>query len=144
MVTYMRMYGYKINDNVSNACLKIVMIFIRIWWISRRTSEAKPSRIYIRKVSWRQYNEDSRKLWCKISKDFKGVRWMPWRYQPKKDAVSCDKLRRGASNLRPVDFRMGEPGSGYALSPIPLSMRRAPGELKHLITQRKSNQTRFS
>ena len=30
MVTYMKMYGYKINDNVSNACLKIVMIFIRI------------------------------------------------------------------------------------------------------------------
>ena len=79
-----------------------------------------------------------------LSKDFKGVRWMPWRYQPKKDAVSCDKLRRGASNLRPVDFLMGEPGSGYALSPIPLSMRRAPGELKHLITRRKSNQTRFS
>ena len=46
-----------------------------------------------------QYNEDSRKLWRKISKDFKGVRWMPWRYQPKKDAVSCDKLRRDASNL---------------------------------------------
>ena len=22
MVTYMKMYGYKINDNVSNACLK--------------------------------------------------------------------------------------------------------------------------
>ena len=36
---------------------------------------------------------------CKLSKDFKGVRWMPWRYQPKKDAVSCDKLRRDASNL---------------------------------------------
>ena len=53
-----------------------------------------------------------------LSKDFKGVRWMPWRYQPKKDAVSCDKLRRDASNLWPVDFRMGEPGSGYALSPI--------------------------
>ena len=34
-----------------------------------------------------------------LSKDFKGVRWMPWRYQPKKDAVSCDKLRRDASNL---------------------------------------------
>ena len=51
------MYGYKINDNVSNACHKI------------------------------------------LSKDFKGVRRMPWRYQPKKDAVSCDKLRRGASNL---------------------------------------------
>ena len=144
MVTYMKMYGYKINDNVSNAWLKIKLIFVRIWWISRRTNEAKSPRICIRKMSWVQYNEDSRKLWRKISKDFKGVRRMPWRYQPKKDAVSCDKLRRGASNLWPVDFRMGEPGSGYALLPIPLSMRRAPGELKHLITQRKSNQTRFS
>ena len=34
-----------------------------------------------------------------LSKDFKGVRWMPWLYWPMKDAVSCDKLRRGASNL---------------------------------------------
>ena len=63
MVTYMKMYGYKINDNVSNACLKNL------------------------------------KYESILSKDFKGVRWMPWRYQPKKDAVSCDKLRRDASNL---------------------------------------------
>ena len=53
-----------------------------------------------------------------LSKDFKGVRWMPWRYQPKKDAVSCDKLRGGANGPRSEDLRMGEPGSGYALSPI--------------------------
>ena len=57
MVTYMKMYGYKINDNVSNAC-----------------------HINLSEVN-------------------KGVRRMPWRYQPMKDAVSCDKLRRGASNL---------------------------------------------
>ena len=66
---------------------------------SRRASEVMSPRTYVRKTNRTQHNEVSRKLWRKISKDFKGVRWMPWRYQPKKDAVSCDKLRRGASNL---------------------------------------------
>ncbi len=31
-----------------------------------------------------------------------------------KDAVSCDKPREGASDLRSVDFRMGQPDSGNA------------------------------
>ena len=33
-----------------------------------------------------------------------------------KDVVSCDKLRVGANNLGPGDFRMGQPGSGNAES----------------------------
>ena len=33
-----------------------------------------------------------------------------------KDVVSCDKLRVGANDLKPGDFRMGQPGAGYAAS----------------------------
>ena len=40
----------------------------------------------------------------------KGTRWMPWRVKAMKDVASCVKLRWGASNLWPEDFRMGEPG----------------------------------
>ena len=37
----------------------------------------------------------------------KGMRWMPRHTEAMKDVVSCDKLRRGANNLRSADFRMG-------------------------------------
>ena len=30
-----------------------------------------------------------------------------------KDVVSCDKLRVGANNLKPGDFRMGQPVSSH-------------------------------
>ena len=36
---------------------------------------------------------------------------MPWYEKPKKDATTCDMLRIGGNNLRPVDFRMGQPNS---------------------------------
>ena len=32
-----------------------------------------------------------------------------------KDVVSCDKPRVGANNLRPGDFRMGQPRTGNAV-----------------------------
>ena len=32
-----------------------------------------------------------------------------------KDAVTCDKPRIGGSNLRPGDFRMGQPNTGNAV-----------------------------
>jgi len=35
----------------------------------------------------------------------------------KKDVVNCDKPRLVVSELRTVDFRMGQPDSGYAESP---------------------------
>ena len=35
-------------------------------------------------------------------------RRMPWYMAPKKDVTSCEKLRRGANILRPVDIRMRE------------------------------------
>ena len=34
---------------------------------------------------------------------------MPWGKEPMKDAASGDTLRRGASNRRPGDVRMGKP-----------------------------------
>ena len=34
---------------------------------------------------------------------------MPWHQEPKKDVVSCEKLRRAANKLRPVGIRMGKP-----------------------------------
>ena len=80
-----------------------------------------------------------------LSKDFKGVRWMPWRYQPKKDAVSCEKLRRAASKLRLVDIRMGKPvwSNIYTSCNESIVIGRQPGELKHLSTQRKRKKNRF-
>ena len=43
---------------------------------------------------------------------------MPWHWQAKKDVVTCDKPRTGGSNLRPGDFRMGQPGTSNV---VPLS-----------------------
>ena len=36
----------------------------------------------------------------------KSARRMPWHWEPKKDAISCDKLRGAANKLRSVDVRM--------------------------------------
>ncbi len=34
---------------------------------------------------------------------------MPWHGKAKKDVITYDMPRLGGSNLRPVDFRMGQP-----------------------------------
>ena len=34
---------------------------------------------------------------------------MPWYEKSMKDATTCDKPRIGGNNLRPEDFRMGQP-----------------------------------
>ena len=34
-----------------------------------------------------------------VSQVNKGIRWMPWRQEPMKDAVSCEKSRGAASRL---------------------------------------------
>ena len=44
----------------------------------------------------------------KIGQARKSARRMPWHQEPKKDAISCDKLRGGANNLRSADLRMRE------------------------------------
>ena len=40
----------------------------------------------------------------------KSIGRMPWHQEPKKDVISCDKLRGTANRYRSVDFRMGKPG----------------------------------
>ena len=66
--------------------------------------------------------------------------WMPWHEPAMKDVASCDKPRGAASERRSGDVRMGKPSGNH----IPLSRKGSqPGELKHLITQRKRNQTRL-
>ena len=60
---------------------------------------------------------------------------MPWLLRAMKDVISCDKLRLGANDLLPVDFRMGQPDILKEYHPMNLGGRR--GELKHLSTHRK-------
>ena len=36
---------------------------------------------------------------------------MPWYEKPMKDATTCEILRIGGNNLRPVGIRMGQPSS---------------------------------
>src|SRR5665647_390478 len=54
--------------------------------------------------------------WSRVSK---GARWMPWRREPKKDVVGCDKPRGAAYRLRSGDLRMGQPTRGHARVPLP-------------------------
>ena len=72
----------------------------------------------------------------------KSVRWMPWRFGPMKDVVSCDKPRGAANMHRSVDFRMGQPGEGEPSSSCTefIGAGGVPGELKHLSTRRKRKQ----
>ena len=53
----------------------------------------------------------------------KGAWGMPWHGEAMKDVVSCDKLRLGANNCRPGDFRMGKPDTGNAVS-LPAEYKR--------------------
>ena len=39
----------------------------------------------------------------------KSARGMPWHQEPKKDVISCEKLRGAANRLRSGDIRMGKP-----------------------------------
>ena len=47
----------------------------------------------------------------------KSVRWMPWQWEPMKDAITCEKPRWGGNNLWPVDLRMGKPLWRRAIDP---------------------------
>jgi len=55
----------------------------------------------------------------KIGQDTKGVLWMPWYQEEKKDAASGEMLRGAASEHRSVDIRMGEPNRGEPLLSLP-------------------------
>ena len=80
-----------------------------------------------------------KKCLSKQNQATKGIRWMPWRHEPTKDAISCEKPRGTANEYRSADVRMGKPGSRHGLSPF---VGREPGELKHLSSRRRRNQTR--
>ena len=64
------------------------------------------------KVSERIRGEEAKAVQAK-----KSVRWMPWHWEPKKDAITCDKPRWGGNNLWPADFRMGKPLWRRAIDP---------------------------
>ena len=65
---------------------------------------------------------------------------MPWHQEPKKDVTNDETLRREVSNQRPVDIRMGEPGTNRNVSHRKVRERR---ELKHLSTCRKRKKNRY-
>ena len=71
---------------------------------------------------------------------------MPRHQEPKKDVISCEKLRGGANIHRAVDIRMRELILGKKLvysymSKVVYEGER--GELKHLSTHRKRKKNRF-
>ncbi len=49
----------------------------------------------------------------------KGLRWMPWRQTPMKDAGHCEKPRGAVYRLRSGGLRMGKPT--HALHACPLA-----------------------
>ena len=59
----------------------------------------------------------------------KGTRRMPWHLSAKKDAVSCEKLRGGASSPRSEGIRMGQPLRRRQETCLD---RGEAGEVKHL------------
>ena len=67
---------------------------------------------------------------------------MPWRWEPTKDVVSCEKPRGAANRLRSGDIRMGKPAAGnaaaYACEYIVCVRER--GELKHLMYPQEKRQ----
>ena len=70
---------------------------------------------------------------------------MPWHQEPKKDVVSCEKLRGDANShyIRRCpngETRLGNTQSLYSKY---IAVWREPPELKHLSRVRKRNQPRF-
>ena len=71
---------------------------------------------------------------------------MPRHQEPKKDVISCEKLRVGANIHRSVDIRMRELKSEKKLIYSYISKVVYEGErweLKHLSTNRKRKKNRF-
>ena len=75
----------------------------------------------------------------------KSIWRMPWHWEPKKDVISCEKLRWAANKLRPADIRMWEHLWWRIIDHIlnEIGIWGEPPELKHLSRGRKRNQTRF-
>ena len=68
----------------------------------------------------------------------KGARRMPWRREPMKGAASRESPGGAAHGLRSQGARMGEPSRR---GPATRASGGQPGELKHLSTPRRGNQT---
>ena len=77
-----------------------------------------------------------------IGQATKGIRWMPWRWEPMKDAVSCEKPRGAANRPRSGDIRMGKPTAGNAAvcASEHIGCARERGELKHLMYPQEKRQ----
>jgi hypothetical protein len=63
---------------------------------------------------------------------------MPRHKEAMKDVISCEKLRRGAHNLRPVDIRMGQPGLGNAGSSRLVGKRTKGSETSKYLQEEKT------
>ena len=63
---------------------------------------------------------------------------MPRLLETKKDVVSCEKLRRGAHNLRPAGIRMGQPGCGNAQSSRFIGRRTQGSETSKYLEEEKT------
>ena len=75
----------------------------------------------------------------------KGAGRMPWHQEPKKDVVSCEKLRGAANKRLSADIRMGQPAYCHEYAPYTeyIGVWGEPPELKHLSRVRKRNQPRY-
>ena len=76
----------------------------------------------------------------------KGLWWMPRRQMPTKDVGHCEKPRGAVNKRRSGDVRMGKPTGANLQYRIlnQIGIRGEPGELKHLSTQRKRNDSQSS
>ena len=63
---------------------------------------------------------------------------MPRYREAKKDVISCEKPREGAHDLRSVDVRMGQPGSGNAESSLILRRQTKGTETSKYLQEEKA------
>ena len=91
----------------SNLIISIAML---IWHSTLKTKykEEKSQRRTERKQEYARGKKETNAIHKGQAKKSKGR--MPWRQEPKKDAVSCEKPRGDAHSLRTVGIRMGKPG----------------------------------
>ena len=86
---------------------------------------------------------------CKRNKEegqaTKSARGMPWHWEPKKDAVNCEKPRGAVSKRYIRGYPNGATRQMKVCQPVvnKIVTGGEPPELKHLSRARKRNQTRF-
>ena len=80
----------------------------------RRAGRAHCSALGVRASEHLENSIASASIYSQVSK---GLRWMPWRQEPMKDASGCEKPRGAAEKAEIRGVRMGKPGRGHARSP---------------------------